>query len=186
MEDDQHRFMHKIGRWTRRNLGCELEFTGSGYKLRCPIAIAHKRIGFSIGFTAQRICSLCDQDLSECEHVQHRLYWTRGGPGAMGPCRVCMQDSCRHRSDRLYPARVISIVKNVDNVREISLVRRPANPEARMTELPETSSSEFAKKFGPRFKPGMTLSCDRCLGECQGFDELTESIELSSESSDTA
>jgi hypothetical protein len=186
MEDEQHRLMHKIGRWTRRNLGCELDFVGSGYQLRCPIAIAHKRFGFSIGFTARRICSVYGQDLSECEHVRHRLYWVRGMRRSDGTCRVCMKESCRHRADRLYPAHVVSIVRNVTKMREVSLVRRPVNPEARLTELPVIPTADFAKKFGPEFKPGMPVSCDRCLGECDGFDELPEGDEWLSEPSDAA
>lgn len=186
MEEEQHRLMHRIGRWTRRNLGCYLDFDGSGYKLRCPIAIAHKRFGFSVGFTAKRLCSLCDRDLSECEHLQSRLYWTRGGRRGDGPCRVCLRDSCRHRADRLYRAHVVSVVKNVGALREISLVRRPVYPEARLTELPTISGAEFAARFGPDFRPSMPVSCDRCLGDCDGFDELPEGEDDLAAASDAA
>ena len=178
LEDEQHQLMHKIGRWTRRNLGCELHFDGSGYVQRCPVAIAHKRFGTSIGFTAKRICSLCDQDLSECEHLQDRMYWVRGGPQGDTPCRVCLEASCSHRTDRLYRARVVSIVKDVEALRELSLVRRPAFPEARLTELPAVPAEEFVKKFGPEFRPGMEVVCDQCLGQCSGFDELPDGDEI--------
>lgn len=132
--------------------------------------IAHKRIGNSIGFTAQRICSLCGDDLSECPHLRGHAYWVRGGPWENGPCRVCLSDmSCRHRADRLYRAGVVSIIKEAQ-LHEVSIVRRPAQPEARMTAIP-ISNDDLREAFGPRFKVGMPLSCDRCLGECWGIDD---------------
>jgi hypothetical protein len=170
MEEDQHLLLHRIGRWTRRNFGCELHFDGTGYRNRCPVAVAHKRIGQSVAFVAQRLCSLCDQDLSECEHMSGRTYWVRGGAWADGPSRVCLRDACRHRPDRLYRAPVGSIVKEVDEIREISIVRRPAYPEARLLDLP-VSTADLKHAFGSDFKVGMRVSCDQCLGECPGIED---------------
>lgn len=168
-EDEQHDLMHKMGRWTRRNFGCSLDFDGSSYSHRCPVAIAHKRIGNSIGFIAQRVCSLCGEDLSECPHRRGRAYWVRGGPWAGGPCRVCLREDCRHRVDRLYRAAVVSIIKEA-RIREVSIVRRPAQPEARLTALP-VSMEDLRAAFGRHFEPGMRVSCDKCLGECEGIDD---------------
>jgi hypothetical protein len=170
LEEEQHLLMHQIGRWTRSNFGCWLDFEGGTYKHRCPVAIAHKRIGNSMGFTADRICSLCGGDLSECPHHRGRTYWVRSGPWEGGACRVCLEDECRHRPNRLYRASVVSIIKNIDVLREVSLVRRPAQPEARLTELP-VSTADLRRALGPRFKAGMPVSCDRCLGECQGIED---------------
>jgi hypothetical protein len=164
--------MHSIGRWTRKKFGCQLAFNGSSYEHRCPIRIAHKRIGQSIGFTAQRICSICGGDLSECEHRKGRSYWVRSGVGPSGHCPVCLADSCGHNSDRLYRVSVVSIIKEAE-LREVSFVSRPAQPEARLLALP-IDTAELAEYLGPGFEVGMPVNCDACLGPCTGFDELPE------------
>jgi hypothetical protein len=56
-------------------------------------------------------------------------------------------------------------------LREISLVPRPAGVTTRLTELP-ISTKKLEEAFGPDFKPGMPVSCDKCLGDCWGFDEF--------------
>jgi hypothetical protein len=170
-EDQEHALMHEVGRWTRRNLGCWLHFNGTSYSHRCPVRIAHKRIGNSIGFIGARTCSICGDDLSECPHRMGRTYWVRGGAWESVPCRVCLQESCfRHRADRLYRTSVVSIIRHVDTLREISFVRRPAQPEARLLELP-VSSTALQNNFGPKFEIGMPVSCDFCLGDCAGFED---------------
>jgi hypothetical protein len=66
--------MHMIGRWTHDTFGCHYDFDGEEYRERCPIAIAHKRLGLSIGFVAARECSICGADLSACPHMRGRTY----------------------------------------------------------------------------------------------------------------
>ncbi len=172
MEDGQHALMHKIGRWTRRSFGCHLLVNDEGYHRTCPIDIAHIRAGFSIGFVADRICSLCGDDLSECSHLPGRSYWVRGGPQVISRCRVCGMESCNHRADRLYRAPVISIVKEGE-LREVSLVPRPANPEARITRIAVTRE-DLREALGSSFWPGMRVTCDKCLGECPGFSSMED------------
>lgn len=171
-DEPQHRLLHEIGSWTRRSFGCSLDFDGTKYRQTCPIAIAHKRIGLSIGFIARRMCSICGGDLSSCPHVRGRSYWVRGGANDGLDCPVCLTIRCNHRHDRLYRASVVSIVDEVDELKEISFVGRPASPEARLTELPVDTSS-LQRRLGPSFQVGVDVSCDLCRrGECWGFDEL--------------
>ena len=59
----------------------------------CPVALAHNRIGMSIGGTAKRLCSLCGDDLSECEHTPGTSYLVPGGVSSLGWCRVCLQEA---------------------------------------------------------------------------------------------
>jgi hypothetical protein len=129
----------------------------------------------SIGFTANRVCSLCGNDLSECPHMPGRAYWARGGAGATGKCRVCREASCRHRPDRLYRAQVVSIVESGE-LREISFVPRPANPEARLTRIP-VSTTDLAEAIGSSFIRGITVSCNKCLGPCPGFSDFGDDLE---------
>jgi hypothetical protein len=180
MEEEQHLLLHRIGRWTRRNLGCQLHFDGETYSHRCPVAIAHKRMGFSVGIIAKRFCSLCDGDLSECEHIRGRSYWIRGGAEPGLDCRVCLRPHCRHRTDRLYRAPVVSIIKEVDELREISWVRRPAHPEARLVALP-VSTDDRAEAPGGDFSVGVPVSCDRCLDPCPGIDDPFARVEVETE-----
>jgi hypothetical protein len=170
LEAAQHELMHRIGRWTRREFGCSVHFNGTQYERRCPIDIAHTKMGLSPGYTCILICSICGGDLSECPHLRDRAYWVRGGPFESHPCPVCMQPDCGHRPDRLYR---VSVTANVTQIRahEVSFVRRPVQPEARIISL-SISNDDLAKALGPEFRPGIPLSCDKCLGGCWGFNEF--------------
>ena len=176
LEDREHHLMHAIGRWTRRHFGCRYPFDGAAYARTCPIDIAHKRFGVSVGFIGQRVCSICGDDLSECPHIRGRSYWVRGGPGAAGLCPVCLQDRCPHSRDRLYRVAVYAMVTRMQG-RKASWVSRPADPEARMLAIP-VSPEVLRERFGPSFKLGTPVSCDKCLGDCWGFDELPANADL--------
>lgn len=79
LEEDQHTLMHEIGLWTRQRFGCSIHFDGKRYEQRCQIDIAHRRFGFSVGYTATAICSICGDDVSGCPHLPDKEYWIRGG-----------------------------------------------------------------------------------------------------------
>ena len=170
-EEAQHMLMHKIGRWTRKRFGCSVTFEDGRYLRRCPIDIAHKRFGFSVGYTAILLCSICGEDVSECPHLRSKAYWVRGGVGPSGYCPVCMGQACGHDHDRLYRV-TVDWVPNMQ-AREVSLVSRPAGVTTRLTELP-LSSDDLREKLGPAFEVGMPVSCDLCLGRCWGFTELSD------------
>ena len=55
--------------------------------------------------------------------------------------------------------------------REVSIVRRPAQPEARLLGIP-VSSNDLAQTLGAGFRPGIEVSCDKCLEDCPGFEEI--------------
>ena len=78
-EDEAHRLMDKAGSWVWQTFGCQLARSGIEYRQTCPVALAHNRIGMSIGGTAKRLCSLCGDDLSECEHIPGTSYLVPGG-----------------------------------------------------------------------------------------------------------
>lgn len=170
-EERQHRLMHEVGRWTRQTFGCQLDFDGTTYSESCPIEMAHRRMGFSPGFVGTRFCTICDQDLSECEHIRGRRYWVRGRSDAEGRCRVCHETKCDHRPDRLYATPVGAVIKEITEVREVSLVSRPAQPEARLLSV-SVPTEALRRALGSKFRVGMDVSCDQCLGDCWGFSEL--------------
>lgn len=165
-----HRFLHEIGRWTRTNFECVLDFDGSQYSTSCPVKLADKRLGFSPGYVAKKFCSICDGDLSECPHRPGRMYWVTGGPTSFGVCRVCGEQECDHGPDRLYRAPVVSVVKHIDALEEVSLVDIPAQPLARLTSIP-IGTADLAAALGPNFSVGMPVSCDHCLAQYHGLPE---------------
>jgi hypothetical protein len=171
----EHRRLYKMGSWVRRTFGCELNYVDGKYTQRCPVAIASKRLGFSPGFTAIRWCSICDHDLSECPHMRDRMYWVRGGPRGSLRCSVCVNDddSCNHSPNRLYRVPVVSIIKEVDELREVSIVTNPAQPFARLIEIP-ISMKELGKQLGPEFISGIPVSCDSCLRAYPGLPPQLE------------
>ncbi|MGC2206910.1 MAG: hypothetical protein WA724_03535 [Candidatus Dormiibacterota bacterium] len=166
-EDEAHRLMDSAGEWVRRTFGCNLERSGTEYRQTCPVALAHNRLGFSIGGYATRICSLCGNDLSECEHEPGTAYMVPGGPEPLGWCRVCLNDTCEHRASKTYRVSVVATLRDV-RTEEISLVHKPAQPEARILALSVTAS-DLRELLGNEFVPGIEVSCDRCLLQCGGL-----------------
>lgn len=150
LEDDQHTLMHEIGLWTRQRFGCSLPFDGKRYQRRCPIDIAHKRFGFSVGYTATAICSICGEDVSECPHLP--------------------EADCQHRADRIYRVTLTKIITKMD-VREISLVSRQAGVTIRLLGI-SVDNADLIEALGPDFEVGMPISCDKCLNGCWSIGEF--------------
>lgn len=170
-EEGIHESMHELGRWVRETFGCTILFRNGRYEQRCPVDIAHKKMGMSIGFTAKRLCSLCGEDISECPHMFETAYLVPGGVGPSGRCPVCLSDSCtEHDPADTYRVSVVSLVTDAD-VQEISLVARPKQPEARFLSIP-LPTDDLHEFLGPGFVAGMPLSCDKCLSGCWGFTTL--------------
>lgn len=163
LEEPLHDEMHRYGEHKRRSFGCFLAYEGGNYHQRCPIAIAHKRFGMSVGFTVKsRVCSICGDELADCEHLLDELYEVPGGIGPAGVCPVCTNSECNdHSPDRLYKVGVVGVVKEAQ-LHEISIVRKPSQPEARATSLP-VDTRDFKEALGVGFTPGMAVTCDKCL-----------------------
>lgn len=175
----EHEYLHEIGRWTRENIGCQLDREGTEYSSSCPVMLADKRFGLSVGVVARVVCSICGQNLSECTHRRSRLYWVRGGPTAFGPCRVCRKDKCEHQSHELYPAPVVGIMKDCV-LEEASFVDVPADPLARQTKM-DISHSQLRELLGAAFTPGVPVNCDHCLEPYHGLPKSLDIARLSNE-----
>lgn len=167
-EDQAHRELDDAGAWVRRTFGCTLARAGTEYEQACPVALAHNRIGLSVGGAAVRVCSLCGEDLSECPHMRDRAYLVPGGVGELGWCRVCVKhESCGHSGDQTYRAYVIAVITQME-LEEVSFVSRPAHPDARLGSV-SISHEDLREALGPDFHPGIEVSCDRCLKPCSGL-----------------
>ncbi len=172
LEDAAHEDLDKFGRWTRETFGCALSFEDGHYGQTCPVAIAHKRIGFSVGMlVTNRICAICGDKFPDCcTHRAGLVYQVEGGPNKLGFCRVCGSKECaKHVAGQTYPTVQTRIVLEAE-IEEVSLVRKPAQPEARPTKLPV--SLDEIHRGHPEIRYGDRVPCDRCLYPCSGIQEV--------------
>lgn len=168
-EGAAHTALDDAGRWVHEAFGCSLAFENGSYFQRCPVPLAHNRLGMSIGGVAKRrTCSLCGEDVSECPHDRGTAYLVAGGPEDLGWCRVCLsKDSCPHAADQQYRAPVVSIISEMTLV-EVSLVSKPAHPEARIESM-SINIQDLQAALGPEFEVGIDVACDRCASSCAGL-----------------
>lgn len=170
-EKAAHQRLDAAGREVRKTFGCSLTRRGADFVQDCPVALAHNRVGFSIGAVAgKRTCSLCGLEASDCEHRKNLAYMVPGGSEELGWCRVCLTEgACDHLSDRLYRASVVHFLSELE-LEEVSLVSTPAHPEARIQAM-NISRAEVEAKLGRHLPAGARVSCDRCLLTCPGLSK---------------
>ncbi|WP_090363937.1 hypothetical protein [Mycolicibacterium fluoranthenivorans] len=165
----EHKYLHEIGRWTRMSFGCQLDCHATQYSTSCPVLIADKRMGLSIGAVCKVTCSFCGEDMSECGHRRERLYWAIGGRTEFGPCRVCGKQKCDHKSTELYAVPVKGILHDCV-LEEASVVDVPADPLARQTKL-DIGHQRLQELLGDAFTPGIAVNCDHCMETYHGLPE---------------
>lgn len=137
-----HQRLDAAGRLARETFpdGCNLTFENGTYFQECPAALAHTRVGMSIGYLVREAaCSICSEDPEDCTHIKGRMYDD--------------ERCCR-------------IIKRLDLL-EISLVARPAQPDARIERI-SIETSRLRAGLGDDFRPGIAVTCDRCLSSCKG------------------
>lgn len=171
LEKATHRDLDRYGRWVRENIGCKLTFEKGQYYQRCPVAIAHKKVGLSIEYTTNmKMCSICGEDLAECIHDKRELYEVPGGVGPSGYCPVCVSSDCvEHGPDETHRVPPVGIIANVSSLSGIALVAKPADPDARFTSIP-VDIKDLYQNLGRNFFRGMPVNCDRCLTSCGGIE----------------
>jgi hypothetical protein len=54
------------------------------------------------------------------------------------------------------------------HLKEVSLVAKPAQPEARIHKR-SIDTADLQELLGPEWSPGMPVNCDFCLRPCQGL-----------------
>lgn len=169
--DDAHREIHEAGRVLREEYsnGCRLGPRDDGsFAHTCPVFLSHKRFGMSPGFTGNAICSICYEDVSECLHIPGDTYDVVANRDPW--CNVCGDKSCSvHELGVKYEAET-GIVVTEAKLHEVSIVPRPAQPDARIREIP-IDRAEVEASLG-RLPQGAFLKCDKCLSGCDGFDRL--------------
>ena len=119
---------------------CALHESNGTYSQQCPVALAHNRVGVSVGMIIEEShCSICGQDPDLCFHITGRQY----------------------DGSRCY--RIITKAK----ADHFAFVEHPDFPDARITAVP-VSIDELTKKLGVLPPPGTPIYCDRCLSPCSG------------------
>ncbi len=138
--EDAHQALDAAGAFTRRTFGCWLHQEGTSYEQRCPVALAHNRVGMSLAAIIEKSeCTVCHLAPEDCSHIAGRVY------------------------DGVFCARLIT----EGRLLEISFVGRPAQPDARIERI-SVPVADLQQALGPRWVPRMDVSCDRCLSPCPG------------------
>lgn len=140
--EEAHALMDRAGRLARMHFAddCHLTFEGDSYFMECPVALAHNRVGMSPGMrVVQSECSICGLDPDDCMHITGREYEGH---------------TCYRR------------ITEVDLL-EISLVGRPAQPDARIMKM-SVDERDIRQALGSQYERGVPVLCDRCLSKCAG------------------
>ncbi len=139
-----HMLLDDGGRLARERFahGCQFPYENGSYHQRCPVALAHNRVGLSAAFTiVDSECSICKSHPEDCDHITGFTY----------DGQACYR-----------------IVKEIGEMLDVSIVGRPNIPDARIQSV-SLSNSDFRLQLGKQFTPGMPISCDRCLNACSGI-----------------
>jgi len=137
-----HELLDRAGKLARSRFpgGCELTFRDGQYHIECHAALAHNRVGLSIGVIVQEShCSICKEDPEDCSHITGRIY----------DGEECVQ------------------VITKAALQEVSLVGRPNFPDARIHSM-TIGIGDLRRKLGDSLVPGTPVTCDRCLSKCSG------------------
>jgi hypothetical protein len=141
----------------------------------CRLSLMHLRVGMSVGFVARRLCSICDRDLTTCDHIPGTRYPVVAAHGTDGSCNICgSAEGCEHAADDTYLVSAHGIVREVDRLDEISTVARPRDPLARINgiEIPADALSSLPRHDDAN----ASLYCESCRRPCTGFTSVEEAL----------
>lgn len=161
--------LHRIGELVGGLYGCWYEFKNDRWFDTCLVRMAHLHMGLSAGFTAKRLCSICGEDFSECDHHPDRLYPV-SAERAAGDCNICGASAeCDHDPGAEYLVRP-TIRLDSAVMREVSLTPNPRDPSLMITSL--QSDPQPPPPSSPSYKRG----CLACLsGICEKPGEAVSS-----------
>jgi hypothetical protein len=144
--DGAHTELHRVGRDVHGRFNCLLEYEDGVYYQRCPVALAHARIGLSPKLKVQEVlCSVCGGDHTNCPHIVGQTY------------------------DGIECFRRIT----KSELLNVAYVSRPSNPEARIQRV-SVSLDALRDTLGDGWTPGMPVGCDVCHDPCAGLVEIDD------------
>jgi len=163
--DEAHALIHEVGAFVSWHFGCKIGLSDGEWQWRCPVILSHLRFGNSVGFTAIRYCSICDEDISECDHLPDRLYRVTVTDPSNCPCG---NHSCTHLAGDSLEVYPHAVTKEAD-LEEVSVVARPRDPLARYSELLFTPR-RMARMMGRDIPAAVRgMECFHCRQECTGM-----------------
>lgn len=177
LADTAHQHAHTVGEFVGQLFGCEARYRDRRFWDVCPLTLMHLRIGLSPGFTGQRLCSVCGEDLSECTHVPG-LPVTVLAENRDGRCAAChgpwpCSQHLPGTSVDVVPHAVIADM----SLHELSWVDRPRQPRARITQL-ELPDALLQAQLGRLPNADEILVCHRCQRPCQGLLTSSELLHI--------
>lgn len=158
-----HLQMHRIGEYVSGLYGCWHEYDDGVWFEICPVRLAHIPLGSSPGFTARRLCSICGDDVSECEHMPGRSYPLVASPDASGTCNLCRKASCEHEAGTVYATFQHAVLADA-TLLETSLTSTPREPLARITAV------ELDPQPPPPTDQAARNRCLSCMLPCPNRD----------------
>jgi len=128
-ENDNYReFLHKIGIQIHDLFDCKIEPNQGQYSITCPVMLSHLKGGFSIGGYGTTICSICGDNIMNCEHTKGDAYSGIVAKRHHGICNICGKKVCKHQEGKEYNnVMAFGIITNM-TLDHISYVENPANP----------------------------------------------------------
>lgn len=168
-ESSAHRQMHRYAEMVAGLYGCWMKWDkvkGLWFDT-CPLRHAHRPYGFSMGFTATRLCSICRQEISECVHFGYRPYTVtvaRYLEDEIEKCSVCHEPSCGHVLGEQAEVFQWQLMRDI-KMHEISITPSPREPRCMLMEI------ELIPQPPPPSSPGARLQCTACLVSCGGPPE---------------
>mgnify|MGYP001765823249 CR=1 FL=1 len=163
--------LHDRGRIIHDSFGCKLRMSGTIYYRECPVSLSHVQFGFSVGGSADMVCSICGKDPWDCEHITGFKYDGILCQRMESICNICLREKCNHHVGETYNrVEAVHIITKM-NVEEVSLVKNPASPLARIQMLtlgPDDIRKELPEAEKGLFVPGETvIHCHHCM-DCDG------------------
>jgi len=164
--NDYRKFIHSIGLKIHDLFGCIIEPHQGRYMIICPVMLSHIKGGFSIGGFGTTICSICGENILNCEHVKGETYNGIIAKRHHGICNVCGKEKCEHQDGNTYDnVTVFGLITNM-TIDHISLVENPANPlcAIEMIGLPKSDILEsLSENERKTFIYGETvINCHHC------------------------
>jgi len=159
--------LHDRGRKVHDLFSCKVRMSGTTYYQECSVLLSHVHLGFSVGGSANAICSICGQDPWDCEHIKGFKYDGVLCQRIGRTCNICLEENCSHHVGETYNSvEAVHIMTNL-KVEEVSLVKNPANPLARIqvhTLAPDDIRDTLPEAEREFFIPGQTvIHCHHCV-----------------------
>lgn len=168
-EATAHRRLHQCAEFVGGLYGCWMRWDPKDrlWYDSCTLVHAHNPYGLSVGFTSTRLCSVCRQDISECDHIGSQSYQViaeRYEEVGVSKCSVCHEGLCDHVVGTSHVVTQTQVMRDAV-MHEVTITPSPREPRARFTEM------EMKPQPQPPGTSHDRLRCLRCLAGCDGLPE---------------